>query len=52
MRRPSCWDRTILLLHEDGTVTVLDNNGYAIQNPREQLGFYDECIRLRKLLKM
>ena len=44
--------QTILLLHEDGTVTVLDNNGYAIQNSREQLGFYDECIRLRKLLKM
>ena len=44
--------QTILLLNEDGTVTLLDNNGYAIQNPREQLGFYDECIRLRKLLKM
>ena len=44
--------QTILLLNEDGTVTALDNDGYAMENPREKLGFYDECIRLRKLLKM
>lgn len=44
--------RYILLLNGDGTVSKLDNPYYAIGNAREQLGFYDECIKIRKLLKM
>lgn len=42
----------ILLLSEDGVLSQLENPCFSIQNPREQLGFYDECIRLRKLIKM
>ncbi len=44
--------RYILLLSGDGTVSKLDNPYYSIGNAREQLGFYDECIKLRKQLKM
>lgn len=42
----------ILLMNEDGTVSQMDNPYYSVRNAREQLGFYDECIRLRKQLKM
>lgn len=42
----------ILLLREDGTISQLDNPCYSMNNPREELGFYDECIRVRKLLKL
>lgn len=44
--------RYILLMNGDGTVSELENPYYAIKNARERLGFYDECIKLRKLLKM
>jgi ABC-type nitrate/sulfonate/bicarbonate transport system ATPase subunit len=44
--------RHILLMNGDGTLSKLDNPYYSIRNAREQLGFYDECIKLRKLLKM
>jgi ABC-type nitrate/sulfonate/bicarbonate transport system ATPase subunit len=42
----------ILLMNVDGTVSQLDNPYYSVKNAREELGFYDQCIRLRKLLKM
>ncbi len=42
----------ILLLGEDKTVLKLENPYYRIDNPREQLGFYEECIKLRQLLKI
>lgn len=44
--------QTILILNEDGTLTTLDNPCFAMQNPREQLVFYDECIKIRKLLRV
>ena len=42
----------ILILSEDGTLTMMDNNCFLIENPRERLEFYDECIKLRKRLKL
>ena len=42
----------ILLLGEDKTVLKLENPLYMIENPRDQLGFYEECIKLRQLLKI
>ncbi len=42
-----------ILLHAgDGTLSLMDNPYYAVPNAREQIGFYDECIRIRKLLKL
>ena len=41
----------ILIMNEDGSLSKMDNSYYSINNPREQIGFYDECIKLRKLLK-
>jgi NitT/TauT family transport system ATP-binding protein len=42
----------ILVLGEDRTITQLKNPYYMAENAREQLGFYEECIKLRKLLKV
>jgi NitT/TauT family transport system ATP-binding protein len=42
----------ILVLEDNGTVSQWDNPYYFIENPREQLDFYQECIRFRKLLKV
>jgi NitT/TauT family transport system ATP-binding protein len=42
----------ILILNEDGTLSMLDNPFFAIKNPREKLEFYDECIKIRKLMKL
>lgn len=44
--------QNILLLGEDKTVIKLGNPYYMIDNPRDQLGFYKECIKLRKLLRL
>ena len=44
--------QTILLLNEDGTLSSLDNPCFAMQHPREQLAFYNECIKIRKLLRV
>jgi ABC-type nitrate/sulfonate/bicarbonate transport system, ATPase component len=44
--------KNILLMNGDGTVSRLDNLYSFADNAREQLGFYEECIKLRKLLKM
>jgi ABC-type nitrate/sulfonate/bicarbonate transport system ATPase subunit len=41
----------ILIMNQDGSLSKVDNPYYSISNPREQIGFYDECIKLRKLLK-
>ncbi len=42
----------ILILEDNGTVSQWDNPYYSVENPREQLDFYQECIRFRKLLKV
>ena len=41
----------ILIMNQDGCLSKIDNPYYSISNPREQIGFYDECIKLRKILK-
>ncbi len=43
---------SILLLKGDGTVSMMDNPYYSIKDAREQIGFYNECIKFRKLLNM
>ena len=40
----------ILLLRDDKSVVKVNNPYYLINDPRAQLGFYEECIKLRKLL--
>lgn len=42
----------ILILDEDGSLTLMENSYYDVENAREQLGFYEQCIKLRKLIKM
>ena len=41
----------ILILNEEGTISQQENPYYFAENAREQLGFYEECIKLRKLIK-
>jgi NitT/TauT family transport system ATP-binding protein len=41
----------LLLLKEDGTITEYKNEYYGVPEAREEIGFYQECIRIRKLLK-
>lgn len=42
----------ILILKEDGTISQMENPYYFMEHPREQLGFYEECIKLRQLIKV
>ncbi len=42
----------ILILNTDGTLSQLDNPFYATKNAKEQLGFYEKCIQIRKLMKL
>ncbi|WP_031389272.1 ABC transporter ATP-binding protein [Kineothrix alysoides] len=42
----------VLILKEDGEVEQIENPYYFNKDAREQLGFYEECIKLRQLLKM
>ncbi len=42
----------ILLLQDDKNVVKMNNPYYGINNPKTQLGFYEECIKLRQLLKL
>ncbi|MBP1755403.1 MAG: ssuB [Firmicutes bacterium] len=42
----------LLILTEEGTVTTRDNPYYGLEHAKEQLGFYEECIKLRRLLKL
>lgn len=41
----------LLILNPDGTMTVLTNEYKVVPDAREQLGFYQECIRIRSFLK-
>ncbi len=41
----------ILILNEEGSISQQENPYYFTENAREQLGFYEECIKLRKLIK-
>ncbi len=42
----------ILMIAEDNTVVQWNNPYYRIEKPREQLGFYEECIKLRQKLRI
>jgi ABC-type nitrate/sulfonate/bicarbonate transport system ATPase subunit len=42
----------VLILHRNGTVQEVENPYFAQKNPKEQLGFYEACIRIRKLMNM
>jgi NitT/TauT family transport system ATP-binding protein len=42
----------ILIIHDDGHISSLENPYYGITKPREQLGFYDACIKIRIGLNM
>lgn len=44
--------RFVLLMSGDGAVLQMENPYFSVSNAREQLGFYDECIKIRKLLEM
>lgn len=41
----------LLIMNPDGAVTELMNGFYAMPDAREQIDFYQECIRIRSLLK-
>ena len=40
----------ILILHKDGTIQEIDNPYFTQKNAKEQLGFYETCIEIRKLM--
>ena len=44
--------QTILILNEDGTLTAQENPCFAMQNPREEIAFYDACIQIRKRMRV
>ncbi|MDF2513546.1 MAG: ssuB [Herbinix sp.] len=44
--------QNILILKENGTISQLENPYYFTEQAREQLGFYEECIKLRQLIKV
>jgi NitT/TauT family transport system ATP-binding protein len=44
--------KKILLLNAEGILEELDNPFYTINNAKEQLGFYEKCIQIRKLMKL
>ena len=44
--------QNILIIHEDGRISSIPNPFYGIHKPREQLGFYDACIKIRIALNM
>lgn len=42
----------ILVMDQEGEISTLNNPYYRVKNPRDQIGFYDTCIQLRKMLHM
>jgi len=42
----------ILILHKNGTIQEVENPYFAQKNAKEQLGFYDACIGIRKLMNV
>lgn len=42
----------ILLLNIDGTIQNLENPFFARDKAKEQLGFYETCIQIRRLMKL
>lgn len=44
--------RHILILDEKGGISALDNPYFMVTKPREEIGFYDMCIRIRQTLHM
>ena len=40
----------ILILHKDGTIQEIENPYFAQKNAKEQLGFYETCIGIRRLM--
>ncbi len=44
--------QNIIILTGEGRIKQQGNPYYAMEQAREQLGFYDECIKLRRLLNL
>jgi NitT/TauT family transport system ATP-binding protein len=44
--------KNILLLKPEGTFHLINNSFYAAPKAKEQLGFYEKCIEIRKLLML
>lgn len=44
--------QNIIILTGEGRIRQQSNPYYAMEQAREQLGFYDECIKLRRLLNL
>jgi len=42
----------IILINADATLTVLENSFFALDKAKEQLGFYEKCIQIRKLMML
>jgi ABC-type nitrate/sulfonate/bicarbonate transport system ATPase subunit len=42
----------IIIINSDATLTMLDNLFFAMENAKEQLGFYEKCIEIRKLMRL
>ncbi|MHB8130064.1 MAG: ABC transporter ATP-binding protein [Mobilitalea sp.] len=42
----------IILINSDATLTMLENSFFALDNAKEQLGFYEKCIQIRKLMML
>lgn len=42
----------VLILNKNGTIQELENLFFAQQNAKEQLGFYERCIEIRKLMNV
>ncbi|WP_338471429.1 ATP-binding cassette domain-containing protein [Niallia sp. XMNu-256] len=44
--------REVLILKEDGSIQQVENPYFAQTNAKEQLGFYEACINIRKLMNV
>lgn len=42
----------ILILNLDGKINELENPYFKLNNAKEQIGFYDQCIKIRQLIKV
>jgi NitT/TauT family transport system ATP-binding protein len=42
----------VLILNKNGTIQELESPYFAQKNAKEQLGFYERCIEIRKLMNV
>ena len=42
----------VLILNKNGMIQEIENPYFAQKNAKEQLGFYERCIEIRKLMDM